>query len=114
MSNIVRFPATIILVAAVISMLGSITTYKILETPDAYALQGGIAAAGVTILIDKGNALFNHGNYAQAIQYYDKALDIDANDKVALDNKGVASQYYQPSVKELQILRLALQIMILM
>jgi tetratricopeptide (TPR) repeat protein len=32
-----------------------------------------------------GNALFNYGNYAQAIQYYDKVLAIDANDNFALD-----------------------------
>ena len=30
------------------------------------------------------------GRYDEAIQYYDKALQIDPNDTVALNNKGVA------------------------
>ena len=57
MSNIVWFP-TIIFVAVIISMLGSTTTYKILEIPDVYALQGRITAAGVAILIDNGYRVY--------------------------------------------------------
>ena len=41
-------------------------------------------------LFDKGNALDNLGNHTQAIQYYDKALDIDPNNIDTLINKGVA------------------------
>src|SRR5215469_8955212 len=90
-----RFSTTIVFVTALISVnvtLGSVTAYKTSQTnlPDAYALQRGVVPPGVTILIDKGNTLFNPGNYQQAIQYYDKALAIDAKDEVALDNKGIA------------------------
>ena len=38
----------------------------------------------------KGNALYSQGNYTQAIQYYDKALAVDPNDKDALNGKGDA------------------------
>ena len=34
---------------------------------------------------DKGVSLNGLGNYTQAIQYYNKALAIDPNDKVYLD-----------------------------
>lgn len=95
MSKIVHFPTTILFVAIIsinVIFLGSITINRTFEIhpPAVYALQRGVAAAGVTTLIDKGNALFNQGNYAQAIQYYDKALSIDANDKVALNGKGAS------------------------
>jgi len=43
--------------------------------------------ASVTTLFDKGNALFNHGNYTGAIEYFDKALAIDPNFKEALNGK---------------------------
>ena len=45
-----------------------------IDPKDTYALNG------------KGNALSDQGNYTQAIQYYDKALD-DPKDKVILGNK---------------------------
>ena len=41
-------------------------------------------------MVDKAYALYSQGNYTQAIQYYDKALAIDPNDKDALDGKGNA------------------------
>jgi tetratricopeptide (TPR) repeat protein len=44
----------------------------------------------VSALINKGLALAHLGNYIQAIQYYDKALDIDPNNVDALYNKGNA------------------------
>jgi tetratricopeptide (TPR) repeat protein len=40
-----------------------------------------------TVLV---KALYNLGNYSQAIQYYDKALAIDPHYSYALTNKGVA------------------------
>src|SRR5215469_11013199 len=40
-----------------------------------------------TVLV---KALYNVGNYSQAIQYYDKALAIDPHYVKALTNKGVA------------------------
>ncbi|MBV9176664.1 MAG: hypothetical protein JO297_06475 [Nitrososphaeraceae archaeon] len=30
--------------------------------------------SNVSVLVEKGNALFNQGNHTQAIQYHDKAL----------------------------------------
>ena len=47
-------------------------------------------SAEVNVLIEKGVALDNLGNYTGAIQYYDKALAIDPKDVNALDNKGVS------------------------
>ena len=41
-------------------------------------------------LVGKGNALIEQGNYAGAIQSFDKALSIDPNDKYALEGKGYA------------------------
>jgi tetratricopeptide (TPR) repeat protein len=41
-------------------------------------------------LFNKGNAFYYQDNYAQAIQYDDKALAIDPNYKQALDNKQYA------------------------
>ena len=53
-------------------------------------------------MVDKGDALYNQGNYTQAIQYYDKALDIDLNDinvlsgkEDALNGKGSYTQAIQ-------------------
>ena len=47
-----------------------------------------VTTSNVTTLVDKGNGMFNHDNYAQALQYFNKALAIDPNDKVALTGKG--------------------------
>ena len=70
-------------VAAIISMnvilFGSITTHLVYAQYDA------------TTLIKKGNSLFYQGNYTQAIKYYDKALAIDPNNKLALANKSSVS-----------------------
>ena len=33
-------------------------------------------SSDLSTLVNKGHALYNQGNYTQAIQYYDKALDI--------------------------------------
>ena len=41
-----------------------------------------------TVLVRE--ALYNLGNYSQAIQYYDKALAVDQHYSYALTNKGVA------------------------
>jgi Tfp pilus assembly protein PilF len=48
------------------------------------------SSADVSTLVNQGDALFNQGNYTQAIQYYDKALDIDPNDINVLSSKGNA------------------------
>ena len=65
-----------------------INTFEI-NLPDVYPQQRGAATtSGVTTLVDKGNALFNHDNYAQALQYFNKALTIDPNNEVALTGKG--------------------------
>jgi Flp pilus assembly protein TadD len=44
----------------------------------------------VKTLNNKGNALDNLGKHQEAIQYYDKALDLEPNDVIALENKGSA------------------------
>jgi len=41
-------------------------------------------------LINKGLALYNLGQYDEAIDYYDKALAIDPNNTLALTNKQLA------------------------
>ena len=43
-----------------------------------------------SILIGEGENLINNGNYTGAIQYLDRALEIDPNYESALFNKGVA------------------------
>jgi hypothetical protein len=48
------------------------------------------SSADVSTLVNQGDALFNQGNYTQAIQYYDKALAIHPNYKNALNGKGSA------------------------
>jgi tetratricopeptide (TPR) repeat protein len=57
------------------------------------------ATTDVSALVDKAYALYSQGNYTQAIQYYDKALAIDPNDKHALDGKGNAL-YNQGNYKQ--------------
>jgi tetratricopeptide (TPR) repeat protein len=42
------------------------------------------------MLTNKGNALDNLGKHQEAIQYYDKALDLEPNDVIALEDKGSA------------------------
>src|SRR5690349_14674666 len=42
------------------------------------------------LIVDKGIVFGKLGNYTRAIQYFDKALAIDPNDKVALAGKGLA------------------------
>ena len=64
-------------------------------------------ATDLSTSVDKGNALLNQGKYAEAIQYCDKALAIDSNNKYVLYNKGnallnqgkyaEAIQYYEQS-----------------
>src|SRR5689334_17022400 len=49
-----------------------------------------VSVQNASALVDKGNAFFDLRNYAQAIQYYDKALAIDQNYKNALSGKGDA------------------------
>ena len=66
------------------------------------------SSSGVSALVDKAYALYSQGNYTQAIQYYDKALAIDPDDKYALDGKGnalynqgnnkLAIQYYDKAL----------------
>jgi tetratricopeptide (TPR) repeat protein/uncharacterized protein YjbI with pentapeptide repeats len=51
------------------------------------------ATTAANALANKGGALDNLGDHTQAIQYYDKALAIDPNDKYALVNKGAALDY---------------------
>lgn len=41
-------------------------------------------------LINKGNSLDDLANFTGAIEYFDKALDIDPNDADSLYNKGLA------------------------
>ncbi|HEY7082385.1 MAG TPA: tetratricopeptide repeat protein [Nitrososphaeraceae archaeon] len=48
------------------------------------------SSAEVSSLVNQGDALFNQGNYTQAIQYYNKVLDIDPNDINLLNGKGDA------------------------
>jgi tetratricopeptide (TPR) repeat protein len=46
--------------------------------------------SSITDLLDKGNSLFTEGRYEEAIQYYDKVLEIEPNDVYVLYNKGNA------------------------
>ena len=47
-------------------------------------------SVNISALIEKGDGvLFKQGNYTKAIKYYDKVLDIDANNVSALNNKGL-------------------------
>ena len=48
------------------------------------------SSADVSALVNQGHALYNQGNYSQAIQYYDKASEMDPNDLNVLDGKGDA------------------------
>jgi tetratricopeptide (TPR) repeat protein len=48
------------------------------------------ASSEVSALVNKGDVLYDQGNNTQAIQYYDKALAIDPNNKDALNEKGNA------------------------
>ena len=48
------------------------------------------SSSNVSALVDKGRALYNLGNYTQAIQSFNKALAIDPNYKEALSGKGNA------------------------
>jgi len=48
------------------------------------------ASSEVSTLVNKGDAISDQGSYTQAIQYYDKALGIDPNNKDALNGKGNA------------------------
>ena len=50
--------------------------------------QKNSTSSNVSALVHKGSALYSLGNYTQAIQYYDKALAVDPNNKRALNNKG--------------------------
>ena len=40
--------------------------------------------------INIGLTLDNYGNYQEAIEYYNRALEIDSANVIALDNKGYA------------------------
>jgi|SRR5690349_4367868 len=40
------------------------------------------ASSEVSTLVNKAYALYKQGNYTQAIQYYDRALDVDPNYKL--------------------------------
>ena len=44
----------------------------------------------INVLIEKANQLLVKKNYEEAIQYYDKVLEIEPNAKVVLNNKGNA------------------------
>ena len=46
------------------------------------------AADDISTLVDTGNAFFRQGNYEGAIQYDDRALTIDPNNKDVLFNIG--------------------------
>jgi tetratricopeptide (TPR) repeat protein len=41
-------------------------------------------------LLDKGAALFSLGRYEEAIEYFDRAIELDPNNAKAWDNKGSA------------------------
>jgi tetratricopeptide (TPR) repeat protein len=61
-----------------------------------------------TVLVRE--ALYNLGNYSQAIQYYDKALAIDPHYSYALTNKGVALENLENYTGALRYLDKALSI----
>jgi tetratricopeptide (TPR) repeat protein len=59
---------------------GQSTTYPI--------YQRNKSSSVVSTLVDKAYAIYSQGNYTQAIEYYDRMLDIDPGDKNTLDSKG--------------------------
>jgi tetratricopeptide (TPR) repeat protein len=78
------------------------------------AATGGAAtsdeATSISTLVDKGNALYNQSNYAEAIQYYDKALTIDPNNQYVLYNEGQAHYSQGDYDQALQYINRALAI----
>lgn len=48
------------------------------------------SSSNVLALVHKGSTLSNQGNYTEAIPYFDRALEIDPNNKFAFDGKGNA------------------------
>jgi tetratricopeptide (TPR) repeat protein len=63
------------------------TIYGQLQTEEGV---NAVESDDVKELISKGNSLYDLGNYASAIEYYDKALAIDPNHIHALYGKGLA------------------------
>src|SRR5215467_14328955 len=48
------------------------------------------SSSNVLALVHKGSTLSNQGNYTEAMPYFDRALEIDSNNKDALYGKGDA------------------------
>ena len=60
-------------------------------------------------LVVKGLALYGLGQYEEAIRYYDKVLDIDPNNVVALENKQLFRINQNESFANLQVFNNVLQ-----
>ena len=63
---------------------------SLIEPGDARSQGEEIISDDVVALKNKGDALYDLGQYQEAIGYYDKVLAIDPNDVYALINKGSA------------------------
>jgi tetratricopeptide (TPR) repeat protein len=68
------------------------TTAKVNATPNTTLHKDGVPKPSEDFLIPyyKGMAYLNAGNYTEAIPYFDKALVINPNYTLALNNKGAA------------------------
>jgi tetratricopeptide (TPR) repeat protein len=68
------------------------TTAKVNATPNTTLHKTGVPKPSKDFLIPyyKGMAYLNAGNYTEAIPYFDKALAINPNNSLTLNNKGAA------------------------
>src|SRR5215831_3044866 len=75
----------------VAGVMGAITntTAKVNATPNTTLHKNGVSK-GFLIPYYKGMAYLNEGNYTEAIPYFDKALAINPNYPLTLNNKGAA------------------------
>jgi len=78
----------------VTGVMGAITntTAKVNATPNTTLHKNGVLRSSKDFLTPyyKGMAYLNEGNYTEAIPYFDKALAINPNYTLALNNKGAA------------------------
>ena len=61
-----------------------------------------INSTEIEILLNKASVLYNEQKYDEAIEYYDKALERDPADVIALNNKAIILYYLQRYDEALQ------------
>lgn len=70
------------------NFLSTESLQSILNTFKIYAFQSTVES--VEVLNEKANTLFDSGKYEEAIEYYDKIIEIEPNNADAEVNKGLA------------------------